>query len=74
VAGSGFAPGAGLSFQDGDGPAPRVRNVTRDSSTQLTAIVEIRAGGPRRDRWWDVRVTNPDGSANVGVDLLRITP
>lgn len=74
VAGAGFAPGAGLTFQDGDGPAPRVRNVTRDSSTQLTAIVEIRAGGPRRDRLWDVRVTNPDGSANVGVDLLRITP
>lgn len=74
VTGTGFAPGITLAFQGGEGPAPRVRQVTRDSSTQLSAIVEVRSGGPARNRLWDVRVTNPDGSTNVRADLLRITP
>jgi hypothetical protein len=74
VMGTGFASGIALSFEGGDGPAPRVRQVTRDSSTQLSALVEIRSGGPARDRLWDVRVTNPDGSTRVRAGLLRITP
>ena len=74
VTGTGYASGITLAFQGGDGPAPRVRQVTRDSSTQLSAMVEVRSGGPARDRLWDVRVTNPDGSTSVRVDLLRITP
>jgi hypothetical protein len=74
ITGSGFANGASVMFQNGSGKAPRVLSVTRDSSTQLTAIVEIRAGGPRKNRVWDVRGTNPDGSTGVGVNLLTITP
>ena len=74
VSGSGFVPGIRLTFEGGDGPAPRVRQVVRDNSTQLTATVEIRPGGPGRDRLWDVRVTNPDGSTASGTDMLRITP
>lgn len=74
VTGTGFAQGITLAFQGGDGPAPRVGQVTRDNSTQLSATVEIRSGGPPRDRLWDVRVTNPDGSTSVGAALLRITP
>ena len=74
VTGSGFAPGVTVTFQGGDGPAPRVHQTVRDSSTQITATVEIRPGGPQRDRRWDVRVTNPDGSTSVGAGLLRITP
>ena len=74
IAGTGFVAGAAVAFDGGDGPAPRVRQVTWDSSTQLSASVEIRSGGPARDRFWDVRVTNPDGATSVGADLLRITP
>ena len=74
VTGTGFAPGITLAFQGGDGPAPRVRHVRRDSSTQLSATVELRAGGPPRERRWDVRVTNPDGSTSLGAALLRIRP
>lgn len=74
VTGSGFVPGVTLALEAGDGPSPRVRQVRFDSSTQLTANVEIRAGGPPRDRLWDVRVTNPDGSTSVAIGLLRITP
>ena len=74
VTGAGFGAGITVAFEGGDGPAPRVRQVTRDSSTQLSATVELRPGGPARDRLWDVRVTNPDRSTSVLADALRITP
>jgi hypothetical protein len=74
VNGTGFAPGVTLAFEGGDGPAPRVSRVIRESSTQLSVTAQIRSGGPARDRLWDVRVTNPDGSTAVATGLLRITP
>jgi hypothetical protein len=74
VVGTGFADGASVTFANGSGPVPRVVNVRRDSSTQLTVNTEIRSGGPRKNRLWDVQVSNPDGTASVGVRLLTITP
>jgi hypothetical protein len=74
ITGTGFANGAAVTFVNGSGPTPRVISVTRNSSTQLTLSVEIKTGGPRKNRLWDVRVTNPDSSTNVGLQLLTITP
>ena len=74
ITGTAFDEGAAMTFENGSGPAPRVLNVTRDGSTQLTATVEIRSGGPRRNRQWDLRVTNPGGATAVGAGLLTITP
>ena len=74
LTGTGFADRASVTFENGRGEAPRVLNVRRDSSTQLTVDVKIRPDGPRKKRFWDVRVTNPDGSTGVGVRLLTITP
>ena len=74
ITGTGFASGAGVAFVNGSGQTPRVLSVQRNSSTQLTATVEIRAGGPKKNRQWDVRVTNPGGTAAVGAHLLTITP
>ena len=75
ITGTSFAAGASVAFVNGTGgKAPRVVSVTRNSSTQLTATVEIRSGGPRKNQTWDVRVTNPDGSTAVGARLLTITP
>jgi len=75
ITGTSFAAGASVTFVNGTGgKAPRVVSVTRNSSTQLTATVEIRSGGPRKNQTWDVRVTNPDGSTAVGARLLTITP
>jgi hypothetical protein len=74
ITGTGFANGASVAFVNGSGPTPRVLSVTWNSATQLTAMVEIRSGGPKNARRWDVRVTNPDGSTGVGVGLLTITP
>ena len=74
ITGTGFADGPSATFANGSGHAPRVLSVRRDSSTHLTVRVEIRSGGPRKNRFWDVRVTNLDGSTGVGVRLLTITP
>jgi hypothetical protein len=74
ITGTGFANGASVAFLNGSGPAPRVISVARDSSTQLRASVEIKSGGPRKNRLWDVQVTNPDGSTGMRVGLLTITP
>jgi thermitase len=75
ITGTAFAAGARVAFVNGTGgKAPRVVSVTRNSSTQLTATVEIAGGGPRKTQTWDVRVTNPDGSTAVGARLLTITP
>lgn len=74
IVGTGFASGASVSFVNGTGPAPRVLSATRNSATSMTVVVEIRAGGPKRDRSWDVRVANPDGSTATGAGLLTITP
>jgi hypothetical protein len=74
VSGTGFEPGVTIAFVNGAGPAPRVRSVIRDSATQLTATVDIKAGGAKTYRYWDVKVTNPNGVSTVGARLLTITP
>jgi hypothetical protein len=74
ITGAGFASGATVTFANGTGQAPRVLSVTHNSSTQLTARVEIRSGGPKTTRRWDVVVTNPGGASAVGRQLLTITP
>jgi thermitase len=75
ISGTGFASGATVSFANGTGgQAPRVVSVVWNSSTQLTATVEIRSGGPKKNRQWDVVVTNPGGGSATGVGLLTITP
>jgi hypothetical protein len=74
ITGAGFAGGASVVFSNGSGPSPRVQTVTVDGPTQVRATVEIRSGGPRRERVWDVEVRNSDGSTGVGVGLLHIVP
>ena len=75
ISGTGFANGATVSFANGTGgQTPRVVSVVWNNSTQLTATVEIRSGGPKRNRQWDVVVTNPDGTRATGARLLTITP
>jgi hypothetical protein len=65
ITGSGFAAGVSVTLENGSGPAPTVSNVVWLSATSITATFTAKAGGPRRDRLWDVRVTNPDGTSVV---------
>jgi hypothetical protein len=73
IAGSGFLAGAQVSFENGKGPAPEASVIAVDCST-ITATVTAKSGGPPKNREWDVRVTNPDGSSAVLVGGFTVTP
>ena len=74
ITGSGFVAGAGVSFENGNGPAPAVSKVdVAPDGKSLTATVTAKSGGSPRNRVWDVRVTNPDSSSGVLVDGFTVT-
>ena len=75
IAGLNFADGADVTFENGIGPAPAatVLEVSADGTT-IEASVTAKSGGPSRNRVWDVRVTNPNGSTGVLVDGFTVTP
>ncbi|HKJ69386.1 MAG TPA: hypothetical protein VKA68_15620, partial [bacterium] len=75
IYGSGFVSGASVTFENGNGPNPTASNISvPDGGTTITATVTAKSGGPPRNRVWDVRVTNPDGSTDVLVDGFTVTP
>ncbi|MHC4337040.1 MAG: hypothetical protein ACYSTG_03695, partial [Planctomycetota bacterium] len=74
VTGGNFAPGATLGFENGQGPAPSVSNLVVVDADTITATVTVRSGGPRRNRDWDVVVTNPDGQSGRLDGAFTVTP
>ena len=62
ITGSGFAPGADVTFENGPGPAPTASGVVVVEATTITATLSVSSGGPPGTRVWDVRVTNTDTS------------
>ena len=72
ITGSGFAPGASVTFENGSGPAPTTSNIVVGNGT-ITATISSKGGGPRGSRVWDVRVTNSDNSTGVLVDGFTVT-
>ena len=73
ISGSGFESGATVTFEDESGPEP-TGSVTSVSASLIIVEIDAKSGGPNRDRFWDVRVTNPDDSTDVLQDGLKITP
>ncbi len=74
ITGSGLAPEASLTIENGTGgPPPDVSNVVVQDANTIPATVTTKRGGPRRNRLWDVRVTNPDGSSAALVGGLTVT-
>jgi PKD repeat protein len=73
ISGTGFAQDAGVTFENGDGPAPAVSIISQDGTT-IYANVSFKSGGPPKNRYWDVRVTNPDGTTGVLEDGFTVTP
>jgi len=71
IGGSGFDPGVSVSMENGAGPTPKI-SVTEATDTSITITITIKDGGPPRDRTWDVRVTNPDGSFDVLVNGFTV--
>jgi len=73
--GTGFVSGATVSFENGTaGPQPVAADVVVVEAGVITVTVTTKSGGPKRDRVWDVRVTNPDGSSADLAAGLVITP
>jgi hypothetical protein len=74
VSGSGFVDGAEVTFQGGSGSAPTATNESVNSDgSMITASLTIKAGGPPRERPWEVVVTNPDGSSG-SCSCFTVTP
>jgi hypothetical protein len=61
ISGTGFEPGLQVSFAGGQGSTPTVSRVTVLSSTTVTATVSVGTAGPKKTRYWDVVVVNPNG-------------
>jgi thermitase len=74
ITGRGFAPGAGVSFENGQGPAPAASRILVDSAEQIRCLVTAKSGGPPSSRLWDVQVTNPDGARGVLIGGLLVVP
>lgn len=75
IAGSGFEAGATVFAENGSGPQPAFSNVTVVGSSTISATLRLKNGGSRRNRSWDVRVTNTsDGSSAVLAGGLTVTP
>ena len=74
IAGSGFAAGARVTFENGSGQQPTATVTAVTSTTTISATVTAKSGGPRRPRIWDVRVTNPDGSTGVLAGAFTVNP
>jgi len=71
VTGTGFVAGAQVTFENGAGPTPTM-TVTSVTGTQIRGSVTSRR--VQRNRTWDVRVTNPDGSTAALPRAFTITP
>ena len=75
INGSGFAPGATVTFENGTlGPPPDATEIAVLDSARIQITLTVKSGGPKRDRTWDVRVTNPDGSTASLPAGLQIRP
>lgn len=73
ITGTGFVNGATVDLENGSGPSPAVTNVIVVDASTITATITAGSGGPRRNRFWDVRVTNPDNTTGVLIDGLTVT-
>ena len=62
VLGMNFTPGASVSFS-GPGRSPTVDGLVFVNSTEIDVTVTTYSNGPKRNRLYDVTVTNPDGSS-----------
>ena len=72
VDGQGFVLGAVLTFENGEGRAPRVMSMLWVDAHTLEASIEVSRKGPKRPRSFDARLTLPDGSSTTLPDALRI--
>jgi hypothetical protein len=70
ITGTGFSNGSMLDLINGGGPI-KIRDVVVVDSTTITATIESKLAGPKRNRFWDVIVTD-GGITAVLQDALTV--
>jgi hypothetical protein len=71
ITGSGFASGATVSFEGGQGTAPQVTTTTVSNATTISITVTMSGNA---NEVWNVRVTNPNNSTAVLPGAFTVTP
>lgn len=74
IRGAGFADGAKVCFERGEGPPPTATSTRVISPNSMMARVTIADDMVSIPAVWDVRVTNPDGSSAVLREGLAVQP
>jgi hypothetical protein len=70
ITGTGFTNGSVLDLINGGGPM-KISDVVVVDSTTITATIEAKSGGPKRNRIWDVIVTD-NGITAILPDVLTV--
>ena len=70
ITGAGFTNGSVIDLINGAGPV-KISNVLVVDSTTITADIEAKSGGPKRNRVWDVIVTD-GGITAILQDALTV--
>ena len=70
ITGTGFSNGSVLDLINGGGPL-KIRDVVVIDSTTITATIESKLAGPKRNRFWDVIITD-GGITAVLPDALTV--
>ncbi len=73
ITGSGFANGAVVLFEGGQGTAPQVLTIQVVNPTTIVAAVNVAANPGFGTQQWDLRVTNPDTSTAFLADAFTAT-
>ncbi|MEH6576335.1 MAG: zinc-dependent metalloprotease family protein [Amphritea sp.] len=73
LSGTGFAGNMSVVFQNGVGPTPLASSITVNSGSQMTVNIAATSGGPRKNRYWDVVVTDANGNSAVCQSCLMIS-
>ena len=71
IVGTGFVTGATVSFTGGIGAVPVASNVVV-SSGEITLTITVGTNGPKKNRVWNLVVTNPGGQSASGT--FTVTP
>ena len=73
LAGTAFANGATVSFEGGQGTAPKVTGTQVVNANTIVIVVDTAVQAGLNTQVWDVRVTNPNGASAVLPDAFTVT-
>jgi hypothetical protein len=72
ITGSGFQPGANVTFEGGQGLPQVILGVQVVDAETIIVTLNAQNDGLNGPQVWDIRVTNPDGSGAVMPDAFTV--